>query len=227
MSPTKVKKRYFVIAGLILWLGPDCLAKIPDPECLDWFKASKTKSGSSSCEIDCANIPIDMGTFACPSECDVLCKTKSDKNLTSKFIYYPGLTPAETALSEKHPTDTVLVFIQKTRAEFASNRLFPTQGLNDEGDAFRHFMWAGLLNNSIGKARAMEFLDAHEMNRLQPLDERAMDESNNRAGIEAAQQLIDAKKFSIDKLEQKALDALRKKQLTVINPGLPIPEEIK
>ncbi|MEQ1877593.1 MAG: hypothetical protein ABL958_13190 [Bdellovibrionia bacterium] len=32
----------------------------------------------------------------------------------------------------------------------------------DESDAFRHFVWAGLLANEFGRERAKEFLDAHE-----------------------------------------------------------------
>jgi hypothetical protein len=54
-----------------------------------------------------------------------------------------------------------------------------------------------------------------------------MDNSNNRSGIEAAQNLINENKFNIENLEQKGLDALRKKQLNVINPSLTIPQEPK
>lgn len=47
--------------------------------------------------------------------------------------------------------------------------------IDDESDAFRHFVWAALLTKELGKARAKEFLDAHETDPDQPHIERQMD----------------------------------------------------
>lgn len=200
-------------------------ARSPDKDCVDWFNASKIKAGSKDCELNCAIIMTDMGTFMCPDQCRELCKPPPASSTPNKLIYYPGLTPSEKKLVEQYPKDAITVFVQKTRAEWASDRNFPTQELNDEGDAFRHFVWAGLLTKELGKDKALGFLNAHEDNRLQPADERSMDLSNNQSGIRAAENLISVKKFNIENLEQKALDDLREKRLEVINPGLPIPKE--
>lgn len=197
----------------------------PDKDCVDWFSASKIKAGSNDCELRCATLMADMGTFMCPDQCKELCKPKRSSLTPNKLIYYPGLTPSEKKLVEQNPKVAITVFVQKTRAEWASDRNFPTQELNDEGDAFRHFVWAGLLMKKLGKDQALKFLNAHEDNRLQPADERSMDLSNNQSGIHGAANLIGEKKFNIESLEQKALDDLREKRLKVINPGLPIPKE--
>ncbi len=195
----------------------------PDADCINWFKAGKVKLGKD-CELDCAILSTDMGTFICPDQCELLCKPKMSKSILGKIIYYPGLTPAERKLIEKSPEDALTAFIQKTRAEWSSNRNFPEQGLNDEADAFRHFIWAGLLTKELGPEKAKEFLNAHEANPLQLDSEREMDQFNNNIGGSSAQMLISNKKWSIENLEKSALDSLRSKNLRVLNPGLKIPE---
>lgn len=196
----------------------------PDSECVDWFKASKVKPGTKACELECAILMTDMGTFICPNQCDLLCKDTSGKSILGRIVYYPGLTPAEKNLVEKNPEDALTAFIQKTRAEWSSGRNFPEQGLNDEGDAFRHFMWAGLLTKELGPEKAKEFLNAHEANPLQPDSERTMDQFNNEKGASSAQNLISNKKWSIESLEKSGLDSLKLKSLKVLSPGLKIPE---
>ena len=122
---------------------------------------------------------IDMRTFQCRSQCAELCS----ENSISKYVFYPGLTSKEKALIDKYPKESVIVFVEKMRAEESSRRQFPTQKFNDEGDAFRHYIWAGLLTKELGAERAQTFLDAHEENTLQPNEEKAMDLANNRGGI--------------------------------------------
>jgi hypothetical protein len=92
----------------------------------------------------------DMGTFMCPDQCDKLCKPKEKESLPSKFVFYPGLTQAEKELVVKNPKQAILVFKQKGLAEDSADRNFPDQNLNDESDAFRHFIWAGLLTKELG-----------------------------------------------------------------------------
>lgn len=159
--------------------------KSPDPDCVDWFNRSKIQPKSKDCELRCGAIMTDMATFICPNQCEELCKISENSNPLGKFLYYPGLTPAEKKLIEKYPTDILNVFTQKTRAEWSSRRNFPDQNMNDESDAFRHFIWAGLLTK--------EFLDAHEDDPDQPMSERNMDLHNNNRGQYAAQELIKKK----------------------------------
>lgn len=105
----------------------------------------------------------------------------------------------------------------------SSTRNFPDQGLNDESDAFRHFIWAGLLAKELGSEKAKTFLDTHEASPLQVATERDMDLFNNEKGQLAAQDLITGNKWSLKNLEQAGLDALRAGQLKVVKPGLKIP----
>lgn len=151
-------------------------ANQPDADCISWLKAGKIATGTKTCILNCAALMTDMGTFVCPNQCDLLCKNTED---------------------------SLTAFIQKTRAEWSSGRNFPEQGLNDEGDAFRHFIWAGLLTKELGTEKAKDFLNAHEANPLQPESERDMDKFNNEKGHLAAQ------------------------NLKVLVPGLKIPEEPK
>jgi len=95
---------------------------------------------------------------------------------------------------------------------------------NGEGDAFRHFIWAGLLTKELGTNKAKEFLNAHEENPLQSDSESTMDQFNNEKGSSSAQTLISDNNWSIENLEKSGLDSLKSKSLKVLNPGLKIPE---
>lgn len=198
-----------------------------DNACQKWFEQN-IKEIHKDCQLSCVTFMTDMGTFQCPNQCDELC-SKSQKQSSShpgRFLFYPGLTPAERKLVDQNPKEAVVVFIQKTRAELSASRNFPAQGFNDESDAFRHYVWAGLLTKEIGAERAQMYLDAHEENRLQPAAERAMDLANNRGGILAAQKLIKVNpSFDLKTLEQSALDDLRGRRLVILNPGLSVPQE--
>ncbi len=151
----------------------------PDDICKEWFEKTKIVISSKDCEAKCAVAMIDMRTFQCHSQCAELCY----ENSISKYVFYPGLTSKEKTLIDKYPKESIIVFVEKMRAEESSLRQFPTQKSNDEGDAFRHYIWAGLLTKELGIEMAQTFLDAHEENPLQPNDEKAMDLANNRGGI--------------------------------------------
>lgn len=211
---------------ITLFLIPNIgMAAGPDPDCLAWFKRAKIKVGTKDCELSCATLMADMGTFMCPDQCEELCNTKPEEPLLAKFILYPGLTPAEKALVAKSPKDALTVYEQKNVAEKSTSRNFPDQNLNDESDAFRHFLWAALLTKELGKARAKEFLDAHEADPDQPDIERQMDVHNNSRGQIAAESLIKEKRWSEKNIEAKGLEELRTKRLQVLKLGLPIPKE--
>lgn len=219
----KVKIEVIIIFAIFFVFSLFVHASQPDTDCINWFKNGKVKPGKD-CELDCAILMTDMGTFMCPNQCEMLCKAPNDKSIIDKIIYYPGLTPSEKKLAEKHPENALTVFIQKTRAELSSSRNFPDQGLNDEGDAFRHFIWAGLLTKELGLEKTKEFLNAHEENPLQPDVERDMDQFNNEKGSSEAQSLILNKNWNLENLEKSGLDSLRSKSLKVLRPGLKIPE---
>jgi hypothetical protein len=199
----------------------------PHPDCVAWFHSAKIKAGTKDCILSCATLMVDMGTFMCPDQCKELCNTKPEKSLLAKFILYPGLTPAEKNLVAKNPKDALTVYKQKNIAETSTNRNFPDQNLNDESDAFRHFVWAALLTKELAKPRAKDFLDAHEADPDQPDTERRMDVHNNSRGQAAAESLIKEKRWSQKNIEAKGLEELRSKHLQVLKPGLPIPKEPK
>ncbi|PIT99833.1 MAG: hypothetical protein COT74_08590 [Bdellovibrionales bacterium CG10_big_fil_rev_8_21_14_0_10_45_34] len=202
-------------------------ATAADPDCVDWFRGSKLETGSKNCELNCATLMTDMGTFMCPNQCDELCKPKEKGSLLSKLVFYPGLTQAEKELVVKNPKQAYSVYKLKGRAEDATNRNFPNQDLNDESDAFRHFVWAGLLTKELGRQKAKEYLDAHETNPLQSNREKQMDIFNNERGQSAAEALLKNNKWNEKTLEAKAIEELQNKNLDVISPGLPIPKEAK
>jgi hypothetical protein len=199
----------------------------PDPDCVAWFNKAKIKAGAKGCELSCATLMVDMGTFMCPDRCEDLCKAKPEESLLAKFILYPGLTPAEKNLVAKNPKDAFTVYKQKKIAENATSHNFPDQNLNDESDAFRHFLWAALLTKELGKSKAKEFLDAHEEDPDQPEIERQMDIHNNGRGQAATESLIKERRWSERNIAAKGLEELRSKQLQVLKPGLPIPKEPK
>lgn len=200
-------------------------ARQPDKDCIDWFKAGKIKVESKNCEIECATLMTDMGTFICTDQCGLLCKLKEETNLLGKFIYYPGLTDAEKKLVASNPNDAIIVYKQMRLAEESSSRNFPNQDMNDESDAFRHFVWSSLLTKELGTVKAKEFLDAHEANPLQPESDLKMDRFNNERGQSAANALIKEKNWNIKNIEAKGLEELRSHELQVLKPGLSIPME--
>lgn len=108
--------RFIAIFLIVIWLPP-ALAKNVDPDCLDWFNRSKIEPRSKDCELNCATLMTDMGTFICPNQCDELCKPKEKESLLSKFVFYPGLTQAEKKLVVKNPKQAFTVYKLKGRAE--------------------------------------------------------------------------------------------------------------
>ena len=113
------------------------------------------------------------------------CQNKSTvAELLGKVAYYPGLTPEERKLISKYPAEALKAFLAKQKAESATTKRFKRDDESDESDAFRHFVWAGLLAKELGPEMAKKFLDAHESNQGIDNAEKAMDLANNRALIE-------------------------------------------
>lgn len=133
-------------------LGIETLAAVDivvPSKCVNWYNSSGTvTSRTTECENNCRQIPMDLESKNCIEYCAVLCagydKYPPYGRIVDTFIIYPGLTGDEKALIRKHPIASFTVFLQKERAEFATDRNFPEGGVDDEADAFRHFIWAVL-----------------------------------------------------------------------------------
>lgn len=185
--------------------------------CDQWFASSGVKVGKN-CLSECAVISTDMGTFECPTACPEFCKS----SVTTDFIFkisdlYPGLTSAERALAAQYPKESLKAFIEKDKAESICAEQFGGNRTNDESDACRHFVWAGLLHKNLGSDLAQKFLNAHEQQSGQPENEKAMDFANNRAGILVAEKLGKNKNFSDKNLVKEFEMALKRKEIIVIN----------
>lgn len=56
--------------------------------CEDWFKRLKIAPNDSECKMKCAMGEVDMGTFDCPSRCDILCKSQKKKSKNCQLNQY-------------------------------------------------------------------------------------------------------------------------------------------
>ncbi len=195
--------------------------------CQNWFQSGKIKQTSKNCLIECASLSTDMSTFHCPNECDYFCQSPLKEKLLFKYVYYPALTKSEKALIAKYPQKAYLVYQQKIIAEGRTDLYFPKGFVNDESDAFRHFLWASLLTKELGADMAQKFLDAHENNSYQSEEEKAMDLANNRAGLLEAKRLQESKGLSLTEIEKSALKYLREQKLIILNKRLKVPTGVK
>lgn len=196
-------------------------------DCLNWLVENEILPGSKNCEIKCATVKVDMGTFHCPNQCEDLCKTVISKESLEKYVDTSALTEAEVSLVAKYPKDALSVYEAKNQAQKSTQRLFGRGRWNDEGDAFRHFMWSGLMTKAIGEKKAKAFLDAHEARPNQAPGELNMDNANNSSGIKTASKMIENKKFSVEALEKIGIQKLKSKELKVIRPTGKVPEWTK
>lgn len=190
------------------------------PSCEKWFLDSKLSPSDPDCLLKCGTLGAGMDSFMCPQACPELCTPQPGvlTKVLGRFLYYPGLTPKERKLVNKYPQEALTVFNQKQKAEAATIRVFGRDAQNDESDAFRHFVWAGLLSKELGPDMAKQFLDAHGGAGRSNDPNRAMDLANNRAGLLAAEKLRKGGNLSEDKLEKEALDGIKNKTLVVLEP---------
>jgi hypothetical protein len=218
---------YFFFFSAFGFVSSNAQGKVKDmdPDCIRWLEQNKIKSGTKSCAEECLQLKVDMGTFQCNGLCKELCNHNIWQIKLQAWIYPAAMTAAERKLILTYPKDALKAFISKEKAEFSQSRNFPNGKYNDEGDAFRHFVWAGLMTNELGADRAKEFLDAHEESNSQHISEKSMDLANNRAGILATEKLKKSNSFNQTNLELEALNELRDGHLIVLSPGLEIPKE--
>jgi hypothetical protein len=191
-----------------------------DQICDPWFAHSGLKPGAN-CLLDCMSLKVDMGTFGCHDSCPNYC----DKSAATDFIFkltdlYPGLTLAERALAAEFPVAALKGYSDALKAEKLCAAKYGKSRTNDESDACRHFVWAGLMSQDIGSEVAAKFLNAHEDYSGNPENEKTMDLKNNAVGLREADELGKAKTFSSESMERRFDDDLSKGKLTVIAPRL-------
>lgn len=102
------------------------------------------------------------------------------------------------------------------KAEKICHQIYLKSDTNDESDACRHYIWAGLLNFEFGQADANQILDAHEQNPLSPEAEKAMDLANNRRGIIVSSELRSKKTIEESKLLEQYKADLSNGKLIVL-----------
>lgn len=188
----------------------------PHDTCIDWFLRNKVNQ-DKSCELDCSVLNTDMKTYMCPNQCEMLCKFDFKKLEAATNLY--GLTDDEVKICKSDPIFCAQVYKQSLEADNLCREIYVKSKTNDESDACRHFMWAGIMTQSHGALKAKGVLDAHENNPKEPLDQKAMDLANNRAGIFAAEQLVKNKNFTAHELKKEFLKQLKEGSLIVIKPG--------
>jgi hypothetical protein len=189
--------------------------------CENWFKDLKISS-KDNCLLECASAPVGMGTFNCPKYCANLCDSYFDEMIifnVQTSVYYPGLTYAERALISKYPQDAVKVLVARWESENLTKKTFKRNSVNDESDAFRHFVWSFKTTQKVGKEKGAQFLSAHENSDLQDTEEKHMDEYNNNKGMEYA---LKSENVSDEELKKYVLDLIKKGELKVIRKrGIP------
>lgn len=194
-------------------------------ECEKWFfESTKVEPRNPDCIGRCASAMVGMDTFMCPQQCKELCKIYLDRYIVDELTFRYSLSNAEKNLIAKYPKDALFVYLAKGEAEQSTKRLFKFGPHNNEGDAFRHFVWSGLVTNKIGEEKARLFLDAHEQDPNQPTSQKEMDSYNNDQGMAEANRLKKESSFSQENLEKGALKALREGKLKVLQLRGTIPD---
>jgi hypothetical protein len=140
----------------------------------------------------------------------------------SHYWYNGKLTPAEKTFIENHPIEALNAYAQSRRAILATWKNFGRNSDGDESDAFRHFVWAGLLTQQLGNSLASDFLAAHEqiLSNAKQIDRMSseMDRWNNDEGIKIAKAILAKGEFSLARVEKEARDAIAQGRLKVILP---------
>jgi len=138
----------------------------------------------------------------------------------SAYWYKGRLTPAEAAFIRAYPLDALNAYAQSRRAILSTWKYFGRNVEDDESDAFRHFIWAGLLSEQLGEARVREYLSAHEDIPANAAKAGSsgleMDRYNNEEGLRAARALADKNELSLARLENEARNAIAQDKLNVL-----------
>ncbi len=130
---------------LAIVIGAGCAASTWADACTSWFQRSGLGPGPD-CMSRCVALPVGMSTFDCPTGCPNFCKgSLSEKLIFGASELYPSLTPAERVLAAKDPKMVMDAYVLSWKGESQCKSLYLTSQWNDESDACRHYMWAGLM----------------------------------------------------------------------------------
>lgn len=136
------------------------------------------------------------------------------KDKANQFIKNKGgVSAKETLFILKNPLDSFRIYeasqkaIQTTWSHLKSFNNYE----DDNTDAFRHFIWSGLVAHEIGFEKAQEYLNAHEDFPNNNPEAKSMDLFNNAKGIEYSNN-YNGGSFEKD-LIQSGLDKVRDHEL--------------
>ncbi len=101
------------------------------------------------------------------------------------FKNLSGISLSEAAFIVKHPMDAYLIYqaAQQALSATSDNMKSSHHFEDDKADAFRHFVWSGLVAHEIGYDKAKEYLDAHEEFHKNSQEAKDMDLFNNNKGL--------------------------------------------
>jgi len=146
--------------------------------CEKWFKALNIEK-KKDCESICRTSQVDMSSYMCTNQCDILCKG----SLKNEAKNYYGLTDDEIKFCKENTIKCALAYKQSWIAEKTCLEIYPYSATNDESDACRHYVWAILLCRELNLNDAEIVLNAHENNEIEPKNQKAMDLANNRLAL--------------------------------------------
>jgi len=185
-----------------------------DDVCINWFNKLQIRK-DDSCLMNCSIAPVNMQTFNCTSQCKNLCNQEIEA--INKIAYYVGFTVEEIKYSTKNPEKAFKAYEMQKLANSMTKQIFKRNLNGDESDAFRHFVWAGLLAKEISIEDAKIILMAHEYGQDLDSVNRKMDIFNNEKGLKEAEELLNKKQLNKESIEQEAIKAIKNNELNVIN----------
>ena len=149
--------------------------------------------------------------------------TLKEAIIRNSIYWYNGrLTSGEKIFIEAHPIEALNAYVQAQKAIASTWKHFGRNGEDDESDAFRHFVWAGLLTQQLDENLARQFLNAHEQLPKDPSKESVrsteMDNYNNERGIHSAMELNTRGELNLQQLEKEAYSAIKSGKLKIITP---------
>ena len=192
-------------------------------ECRNWFRKLKIDAGDPrDCVKKCITAPTGMATFDCPPFCDEMCNRSVEKREEPYQAPnpVPDLCPDEVYLIVENPENFSRVHYSRKRALELTRESFGLSSiLNDESDAFRHFVWAGLLAMETSPEYAKAFTDSHESCTFSDAAQE-MDYSNNAAAIGWVEKMKKKGSISEKALLAEAKRLLRERKLVVLRQRL-------
>lgn len=191
-------------AALQFFISIVTLFSLSAHSCDDWFRSLKIKD-AKTCESECRIAMVDMSSYMCHQQCDILCKSLGKPHRNDPNFY--GLTDDEIKFCSQNKLICLKAYKLTWTAEGLCKEVYGFSDVNDETDACRHYIWAFLLSKEINIKNAEAILSAHENNQFESKNEKSMDLANNRLGQ------IDYEKNKDKDLNNKFITELFKENL--------------